>query len=333
MQDTEKTSKQILYSALLSTGIVTILTNPLDVIKVRLQKDAKNCGVNRSPYYCQAAIHQHISSSRQNLKYGNISLPSSFMDSYVAICNCIPFKSNYQAIKYIAQTEGRSTLVNGLGQALTASIFSNVGYLYTYERVRVHVKEYTQHPVMLPLCTSTIARTIVTSLVFPLDYWKTVQQSVEGKNKSGFSLHNQPRAGYGTLLTRDVLFSGIYWILVENTRNFIKYMRNNAIEDNTYDDGFTLVLSNAIAGAFSGGVAAFLTLPLDVVKTRRQLYPKEYEKANSYQILHDIYQKEGFESLFTGYRARLAKVTISCAGTLTLYELFNYSMRKNSMFE
>ena len=40
MPDTEKKSKQILLGASIATFIMTTLTNPLDVIKVRLIKDS-----------------------------------------------------------------------------------------------------------------------------------------------------------------------------------------------------------------------------------------------------------------------------------------------------
>ena len=100
--------------------------------------------------------------------------------------------------------------------------------------------------------TSTIARTITSTLIFPFDYWKTIQQGTFGQNKeSGFKMEMQPKAGYGALLQRDIIFSMIYWILTENTRSFLKYLRNSN-EENTYNGKVTLVISNAIAGSLSG---------------------------------------------------------------------------------
>ena len=49
-----------------------------------------------------------------------------------------------------------------------------------------------------------------------------------------------------------------------------------------------------------GAIAAFVTLPLDVVKTRKQLYPKDYEKRYTFSILRDIYYKEGNQALLAG---------------------------------
>ena len=59
-------------------------------------------------------------------------------------------------------------------------------------------------------------------------------------------------------------------------------------------------MSNVIAGGLSGAIASLVTLPLDVVKTRRQLYPKDYKNRSTYSILKDISANEGKEALFAG---------------------------------
>jgi len=334
MQYREKNSKQILTSATLASWIVTVLTNPLDVIKVRLQKDAKNCSVGRNPHYCQSSSHTRYGTQHGMFKLSSLNLKSTILtDHYRAFCSCIPYQTNYKALKYLTQTEGMLTLINGLKHSLMAATISNVIYLYSYETIRAQMKKLTQHQILLPLCTSAVARTITTSLIFPFDYWKTKQQSLEGHGvKISNKLDRGLRSGYGALLQRDILFSGIYWILVENTRRFIKYMRRNLRED-TYEDHTTLLISNAIAGGFSGGVASIFSLPLDVVKTRKQLYPQDYYAQSNYSILYDIYHKEGLASLFAGYRARVLKATLSCAGILTLYELFIHIQKTKHILE
>ena len=49
-----------------------------------------------------------------------------------------------------------------------------------------------------------------------------------------------------------------------------------------------------------GGIASVVTLPLDVVKTRRQVSPASYKSKSSSQILREIYQSEGAQALFSG---------------------------------
>ena len=55
-------------------------------------------------------------------------------------------------------------------------------------------------------------------------------------------------------------------------------------------------------------MAATLTLPLDVIKTRRQLYPNEYKNRSNLALLYDIYHKEGFYSLFTGKTMKIFNI-------------------------
>jgi len=101
-----------------------------------------------------------------------------------------------------------------------------------------------------------------------------------------------------------------------------------------------------IAGSLAGAICASVTLPLDVVKTRRQLNPREYKKKSTFRVLNDIYYHEGKDALtagnlievfkgrliFTkGMRQRVTKVTMSCAGILTLYELFSDMLKESEL--
>jgi solute carrier family 25 protein 39/40 len=170
------------------------------------------------------------------------------------------------------------------------------------------------------------ARTITTCVAFPFEYWRTLQQStVGGSAKAGFRLGMKINSGFFSLLQRDLLFSGLYWILVENIRREVKSW--NQVNEEGYLDKRTLLLSNIVAGGTSGAICAIVTLPLDVVKTRRQLHPKEYKNKSTWNILKGIYYKEGPQSLLAGMRQRVTKVTMSCAGVLTLYEFFSDALK------
>ena len=90
MPDTEKKPKQILLSASIATFIMTTLTNPLDVIKVRLIKDSmvyllyipklniiislKDCTVGRHPHFCQSSLGSPFKSSHPYFTRTSISM-------------------------------------------------------------------------------------------------------------------------------------------------------------------------------------------------------------------------------------------------------------------
>ena len=77
-----------------------------------------------------------------------------------------------------------------------------------------------------------------------------------------------------------------------------------------YQVRYIILVANIIL-IKKGGVAAILTLPLDVVKTRKQLNPNEYINRSNLTVLYDIYNREGFYSLFTGKRIHIKNINLS----------------------
>jgi len=147
----------------------------------------------------------------------------NLQEHYQVLCDCLPFRSNAKALVYLTRKEGARVLTNGLAQGMMGSVLSTVTYFYCYESARKYWKQITSHNVGLPLLTALTARTITTCIAFPFEYWKTLQQSSVGvTEKSGIKLGTKINAGFGTLLGRDLLFSGLYWVLVENIRRHVK---------------------------------------------------------------------------------------------------------------
>ncbi|XP_077940273.1 mitochondrial glutathione transporter SLC25A39 isoform X3 [Gasterosteus aculeatus] len=82
------------------------------------------------------------------------------------------------------------------------------------------------------------------------------------------------------------------------------------------------------AGAVSGAVAAILTLPFDVVKTRRQIQLGEMDAVgaslkgtkSTWHIMKDIWAEMGYRGLFAGFMPRVIKVAPACAVMISTYE-------------
>jgi len=84
-------------------------------------------------------------------------------------------------------------------------------------------------------------------------------------------------------------------------------------------------LFNFLSGAGAGVLAASLTTPIDVVKTRRQMSlttAEQHYPTSSIAILRTIFQDEGIGGLFKGVIPRTAKVAPACALMITSYEFF-----------
>ena len=70
-----------------------------------------------------------------------------------------------------------------------------------------------------------------------------------------------------------------------------------------------------------GGISGVLTLPLDVIKTRKQVLGSQLTNVSTWRMINQISQQEGLAALFLGIRARTAKTVIHCSLVLTMYEM------------
>ncbi|GIX71831.1 solute carrier family 25 member 39 [Caerostris extrusa] len=182
-----------------------------------------------------------------------------------------------------------------------------VVYYTMYDQIRFYVKKnYTrgQQPLWLPVIAgghnALALESLACSVVSPLELVRTKMQSQKlSYGMIGQAIRKQVATqglrsmyqGLGPTVLRDVPFSAIYWLHYE----WLKKEFNQ--EKPTFAFSFC-------AGAIAGGVAAFLTLPFDVIKTHRQIELGEAlnianKQTNStYFHLKNLYQNNGYRALF-----------------------------------
>jgi solute carrier family 25 protein 39/40 len=126
-----------------------------------------------------------------------------------------------------------------------------------------------------------------------------------------------------------VPFSCLYWLSYEEIKR-----RATA----AHPRGQFTTLGAFVAGALAGMLAALLTCPLDVVKTRQMLHeagapagmaggvaggvaaPPPSAASSTSAVLAQIVRTEGWRGLYAGVGARLAKVAPACAIMIGSYE-------------
>eukprot|EP00899_Mesostigma_viride_P017722 jgi/Mesvir1/25951/Mv20943-RA.1 len=88
------------------------------------------------------------------------------------------------------------------------------------------------------------------------------------------------------------------------------------------DKDRVMVAGSIISGCLSGGFAAALTTPLDVIKTTRQVEvdPMQPRGMGTLAMMAKIARERGLRVLFSGVTARVARVAPSCAIVLAAYE-------------
>jgi solute carrier family 25 protein 39/40 len=280
--------------------------------------------------------------------------------------------STWDGLRKIAQNEGPRTLWRGLSPTLVMAVPSNVIYFAGYDwlrTARASPFRETVSDAYIPLVAGASARTLAAIVVSPIEMFRTRMQAanhtataaghfretmdgVRGMvaSQGVFSLWR----GLTLTLWRDVPFSAIYWWGYEATRNVLIDVRGRS---EAKKDGFEFrvgrgedkiqrrsrsrsrehptdtLVDSFIAGAVSGGIAAFVTTPFDVGKTRQQVVRHLGETAKDVaqtarpedqtmpRFLMHIYREQGAAGLFKGWAARCLKIAPACAIMISCYEL------------
>ncbi|KAH8556985.1 mitochondrial carrier domain-containing protein [Umbelopsis sp. PMI_123] len=296
-------SSERILSACAGAFVTSLLVTPLDVVKTRLQSQEK-CAIG--------SIHFH----HKAVDIGNKQLNGT-LDGL------------YKIMRY----EGVSSLWRGLSPALVISIPATVMYLVGYDAVRDKTRQHIGEDTILyqysPLWAGGVARSFAACIISPIELFRTRMQSVDGVKgfRSVFDgvqtmvQQHGPRSlwrGLVPTMWRDVPFSAFYWMSYEKSRSILAARAAVNEREGPADAWREFKLSFA-CGAISGMIAAILTTPFDVVKTRLQISSRQ-ERRMLYSI-NEIYHTEGIRGLFRGCIPRLAKIAPSCAIMISSYEL------------
>ncbi|XP_053669482.1 probable mitochondrial glutathione transporter SLC25A40 [Anopheles marshallii] len=319
--------QQILSSC--SGALVTSLfMTPLDVVKTRLQAQQKVLISNKCYLYCNGLM-DHICPCGPNGTLG----PSAINK------RALHFNGTIDAFTKISRYEGVPSLWSGLGPTLILALPTTVIYFVAYEQFRIRLKELYQRkkgrdaelPIWLPLLAGSSARVLAVTIVNPLELIRTKMQSEKlSYREVGQAFRSMLRVqgvfglwkGFFPTILRDVPFSGIYWTTYESIKKHFN------VSQPTFAFSFA-------GGAVSGGVAAFITVPFDVVKTHQQIafgeqffYAQNGDKAakkpfkaiGTFETMGRIFQMNGIRGLFAGLTPRLVKVAPACAIMIASFE-------------
>jgi solute carrier family 25 protein 39/40 len=280
------------------------------------------------------------------------------------------FNSTLDGLQKIARNEGLTTLWRGLSPTLVMAVPANVIYFTGYDWLRYsHASPLKKIPndVYIPLVAGSVARIAAAIAVSPIEMFRTRMQASQGTTgifrDTLLGLHRMTQTqGYTSLwrgltltMWRDVPFSAIYWWGYEAMRNRLTDMREvaqgkeldsqrpmtGARSAQAHESSMTTFVDSFLAGAGSGAIAALVTTPFDVGKTRQQVYhhagddapsvvaAKEFAKQGKHipeelsipRFLYHIFHEEGMRGLFKGWAARCLKVAPACAIMISSYEV------------
>ncbi|XP_029013953.1 probable mitochondrial glutathione transporter SLC25A39 isoform X3 [Betta splendens] len=322
---------------MLASGTGALLTSvfvtPLDVVKIRLQaqqapfhqtlpcKPASWSGVTRPSkwkcfLYCNGLMdHIYICQNR-----------TSFTSWYKTPMH---FSGTLDAFVKITRYEGLRSLWSGLPPTLVMAVPATIIYFTCYDQLRDFLRYglgfQGSH---IPLVAGGLARLGAVTVISPLELVRTKMQS---RRLSYSELRVCIRSavaqdgllslwrGWGPTVLRDVPFSALYWFNYELVK--MQLCEQSGMSQANFSISFT-------SGAISGAIAAILTLPFDVVKTRRQIQLGEMDSqgvsfkktTSTWHIMKEIWAELGYRGLFAGFMPRVIKVAPACAVMISTYE-------------
>jgi len=323
--------QQMMSSGAGAMFVATLMT-PLDVVKTRLQAQdrlhAKKC------FLYSNGIMDHLCARV------NGDPPPTALHTPEEICNCKwynrpkYFNGTLDAFVKISRIEGVRSLWSGLSPTLALALPTTVLYLTSYEQLKdvfFRLLGPDHSATSVSLASGGISRIITCATVAPVELVRTKMQS---QKMAFFDVRKAVTKtvaaegmlslwkGFTATVLRDVPFSALYWPLYE-------YLRPSEFE----------LQRTFLAGAVSGTIASAVTLPFDVIKTRRQLElgesivrNGEFVKTPSNMfVAREIFESNGVRGFWTGLTPRIIKVAPACAIMISSYEFFKQFFTKRNL--
>lgn len=258
------------------------------------------------------------------------------------------FNSTLDGLRKIARNEGILTLWRGLSPTLMMAVPGNVIYFAGYDWLRTSKMSPIEGRVSdayAPLAAGSIARVLAAIVVSPIEMLRTRMQAHQSREKNvmratmvelrdmvGTQGYTSLWRGLTLTFWRDVPFSALYWWGYEFGRQRLHEQRRRRGSMAGKELGTKELLTDSfIAGATSGLIAALVTTPFDVGKTRQQTVVNSDmsveqrralpESRTMPRFLWHIYCNEGMGGLFKGWAARCLKVAPACAIMISSYEI------------
>jgi solute carrier family 25, member 39/40 len=274
-------------------------------------------------------------------------------------------------MRKIAQNEGPRTLWRGLTPTLAMAVPANVVYFAGYDWLRASPTSPIQKAGIndnySPLVAGSTARVLAAICVGPIEMFRTRMQAAHMTTTAAGHFRETLQSMVDTVeskgarslwtgltltLWRDVPFSALYWWGYESGRNILSNVRETARgreriigrspdawkrrrRSRSEENHAETLVDSFVAGAASGAVAAFVTTPFDVGKTRQQVikHAKDAPAATASgavlrpeelpmpRFLWHIFKEQGVNGLFKGWIPRVLKVAPACAIMISSYEI------------
>lgn len=236
------------------------------------------------------------------------------------------------AIRSIVAREGVRGLWRGVGVVAIGAGPSHALYFASFETVKHSLGGASEDASAAVSGVAGAVGTVISDAILtPADVVKQRLQLYNSpyKNMLDCATSIIRTEGFGALYAsyRTTLLMNVPFFFTQfGTYEFFKRLLNADEDDPGIINGLRV---HGIAGGISGGVAAYVTTPLDVVKTRQQIQGVEVDGKvigkmykGTIDTLQRIYAEEGgVRALFKGWKPRVVFFTPAAAISWASYEL------------
>ncbi|KAJ6882017.1 mitochondrial substrate carrier family protein E [Populus alba x Populus x berolinensis] len=261
---------------------------------------------------------------------------SGGIQARIIIYSCTP-KSLLQMVRAVAVTDGARGFYRGITPGVTGSLATGATYFGFIESAKKWIEE--SHPSLgghwAHFIFGAVGDTLGSFVYVPCEVMKQRMQ-VQGSRtswnssiikdsisrKSGEQIYGYytgmfqagssilkeqgPRglyAGYWSTLARDVPFAGLMVMFYEALKDLTDYAKQKRIP--SLDHHVNSSVEGLLLGGLAGGFSAYLTTPLDVIKTRLQVQGSIIRYNGWLDAIRRIWMMEGVKGLFRGSVPRI----------------------------
>ncbi|KAI9179869.1 S-adenosylmethionine transporter [Blastocladiella emersonii ATCC 22665] len=247
-------------------------------------------------------------------------------------------KTRLQSPDGFAKSGGFRGIFSGLLPAVVGSAPGAAAFFVTYEYCKAFAKTWVPEEKYAPAvhmasasmgeisaCVIRVPTEVLKQRLQAGHYastWTAITSIIRADGFLGFY------RGYLSTVMREIPFTCVQFPLYEYFKSYAAYRKRQAAPD---------LLDAAFCGSVSGGIAAAVTTPLDVIKTRVMLATRKGGDASHYvgmtSTFKQIVREEGVKALFRGIGPRT--LWISAGGFIFLgaYEKTKRYLLESSTLE
>ncbi|KAL0342428.1 UNVERIFIED_CONTAM: Mitochondrial magnesium exporter 1 [Sesamum calycinum] len=245
--------------------------------------------------------------------------------------------SALQLVRAVWATDGLAGFYRGIAPGIMGSLATGATYFGVIESTKKWMEE--SHPTLgghwAHFISGALGDTLGSFIYVPCEvmkqrmqvqgskkYWTSVMVKEGSRAKHGMHMYGYYSgmfqagcsiwkeqglkglyAGYWSTLARDVPFAGLMVTFYEAFKNMTQYAKQNLFPNANLHSNSSF--EGLLLGGLAGGLSAYLTTPLDVVKTRLQVQGIATRYNGWLDALYKIWLAEGVRGMFRGSIPRI----------------------------